>query len=418
MLKKLVLLVAVFALSFTFSVKDATSAEKEFRIGWLAAKTGWAAQIGKDMTNGFKMYLEQQNYKFGPLKVKFIYEDNLAKPPVNVRKAMKLIKRDKVHLFSGGLLASTGYALAPLAERTKVLYISPIPAADDLTQRKRYKNFVRLGFTSSQNSHPQGQWACEQGFKKVVTIAADYAFGYETVGGFQKTFEACGGKIIKKLWPKIGTKDFAPYLAKFPKDLDAVFTLMVGGMSLSFPKQFRGAGFKAPMLGGITSADEFILPNMGDEAIGYVTAGQYSAALDTKKNLAFVKEYQKRYGKMASYYSESCYTAALFIHKALEKINYKYDRDKFKAAIRSLRVDAIRGPVYLDKYDNPVHNVYIRKVVRIPGDYKGLGVKPNSLWNKVIKTYPAIGQFYPDSAEKFLKQPVYSKNYPACKHCR
>ena len=140
MLKKLVLLVAVFALSFTFSVKDATSAEKEFRIGWLAAKTGWAAQIGKDMTNGFKMYLEQQNYKFGPLKVKFIYEDNLAKPPVNVRKAMKLIKRDKVHLFSGGLLASTGYALAPLAERTKVLYISPIPAADDLTQRKRYKN--------------------------------------------------------------------------------------------------------------------------------------------------------------------------------------------------------------------------------------------------------------------------------------
>ena len=121
---------------------------------------------------------------------------------------------------------------------------------------------------------------------------------------------------------------------------------------------------------------------------------------------------------MASYYSESCYTAALFIHKALEKINYKYDRDKFKDAMRSLRVDATRGPVYLDKYDNPVHNVYIRKVVRISGDHNGLGVKPNSLWNKVIKTYPAIGQFYPDSAEKFLKQPVYSKNFPPCKHCR
>ena len=32
-----------------------------------------------------------------------------------------------------------------------------------------------------------GQWACDQGYKKIVAVAADYAFGYEQVGGFQKT---------------------------------------------------------------------------------------------------------------------------------------------------------------------------------------------------------------------------------------
>ena len=43
-------------------------------------------------------------------------------------------------------------------------------------------------------------------------IAADYAFGHETAGGFQKAFEDCGGKIVQKIWPPIGTKDFGPYI--------------------------------------------------------------------------------------------------------------------------------------------------------------------------------------------------------------
>ena len=69
---------------------------------------------------------------------------------------------------------------------------------------------MRTGWTSSQPTHPFGEWACEQGYKRIVAIAADYAFGYETVGGFQKTFEACGGKIIQKIWPPLGTIDFGP----------------------------------------------------------------------------------------------------------------------------------------------------------------------------------------------------------------
>ena len=87
-------------------------------------------------------------------------------------------------------------------------------AADDLTQRDlaKYPYFIRTGWTSSQPSHPFGQWACDQGYKRVVAIGADYAFGYEVVGGFQKAFEDCGGQMIQKIWPPLGTKDFGPYL--------------------------------------------------------------------------------------------------------------------------------------------------------------------------------------------------------------
>ena len=106
--------------------------------------------------------------------------------------------------------------------------------------------------------HPLGQWACDQGYKKIVTVGADYAFGYEAVGGFQKAFEDCGGKIIQKIWPPLGTKDFGPYIPTIKADADAVFSLMVGPMALQFPKQLRASGYTKPIVGGGTSYDEVV----------------------------------------------------------------------------------------------------------------------------------------------------------------
>ena len=133
-------------------------------------------------------------------------------------------------------------------------------------------------------NHPLGQWACDKGYKKVVTIAADYAFGYEQHGGFQKAFEDCGGKVIQKIWLPLGTKDFGPYIPTMKGDADAIFSLMVGPMALQFPKQLRASGNKKPIVGGGTSYDEFVLPFMGDEVIGDVLLWMYSAAIETPKN--------------------------------------------------------------------------------------------------------------------------------------
>ncbi|MGA7387992.1 MAG: ABC transporter substrate-binding protein, partial [Pseudolabrys sp.] len=187
---------------------------EELRIGFVAPTTGLFAQVGKDMVDGFQLYLDQHGNKLGGVDVKFIVEDEQGKPDTAVTKAKKLILQDHVQMYIGGLLASSGYAMAPVSTQEKTLYISSVPAADDLTQRQldKYPYFIRTGWSSSQPSHPLGQWACDQGYKKVVSVAADYAFGYEVAGGFQKTFEDCGGKIIQKIWPPLGTKDFGPYI--------------------------------------------------------------------------------------------------------------------------------------------------------------------------------------------------------------
>ena len=407
---------ATGCLALGMGVSQTSTAAEELRIGFLAPLTGGFAQVGKDMSNGFQMYLDEVGGNLAGATVKFIVEDTEAKPPVAVRKAEKLALQDKVQMLVGGLLASTGYALAPVSTRLKVLYIASTPAADDLTQRDsaKYPYVIRTGWSSSQPSHPFGEWACEQGYKRIVTIGADFAFGYEVVGGFQRAFESCGGRVIQKIWPPLGTQDFGPYIPTLKKDADAIFTLMAGPMSLQFPKQLADAGNKKPVIGGGTSYDEFTLPSMGDEVIGHVSALHYSAALDTPKNAAFVKKYRAKYGKVPSYYSEGNYTTAQMIHEVLKQTKGKWPgTQKFIEMLSKLRLDAVRGPVRLDEMKNPVQNIYIKKIEK----KKMFGYEKEELWNTVIKTYPNVTQFWKYGKTEFLKQPVYSRDYPPCKYC-
>jgi branched-chain amino acid transport system substrate-binding protein len=74
---------------------------------------------------------------------------------------------------------------------------------------------------------------------------------------------------------------------------------------------------------------------------------------------------------------------------------------------------APRGPVTIDAMRNPVQNIYIKRVEK----KKMFGYPTEELWNTVIKTYPNVGQFWKYDKEAFLKQPVYSRDFPPCRFC-
>jgi len=392
------------------------AAQQELRIGFIAPTTGFLSQTGQDMVHGFQMYLNDHNGMLGGAKVKFILEDSQAKPDLAVTKARQLVLDDHVDMFIGGVLATEGYALAPVSTEEKTLYISSVAAADDLTQRQlgKYPYFIRTTWSSSLPNHPLGQWACDQGYKKVVTVAADYAFGYESVGGFQQAFEGCGGKVIQKIWPPLGNKDFGPYIPAIKSDADAIYSLMAGPMSPQFPKQLRDAGVKLPIVAGGTSYDDYNLPFDSDEVIGDVSALMYSAALQTPKNEAFVKEFRSKYNEVPGYYAEANYTTAQMIDEAMKQNGGKFPgAEKFIQTMLGLKIDAARGPVSFDDMRNPVENIYIRKVEKT----KLFGDAKPQLWNVVIKTYPNVGQFWTYGKAAFLKQPVYSRDFPPCKFC-
>ena len=389
------------------------AAQEPIRVGFLTALTGALAQPGKEMQNGIELMLQEHRQTLAGRRVQLTVLDTTSNPSIALTKARELVEHQKVHVLIGPLAAFEAYAVAPYANTHRVPTISPSAAADDLTQRKAAPFFVRATSTSSLPTQPFGTYAAKTlGYKKVATIADDFAFGHEVVAGFHRAFEDAGGQVIQKLWPPLGTTDQGPYISQLRRDVDAVFVGFAGIAALRFLKQYEDAGLKGrmPVLANQTAVDEALLRSMGDEALGVVSAMHYSAALDTPANRKFVAAYRQAFGgNDPGYYSVGAYTAGLFLKQALEKVGGRIeDSEAFLRALRAVAItDAPGGPIRLDAYGQAIHNVYIRRVER----------KDGRLQNTVIHTIENVSQFWNYPEAEFLKAPPYSRNYPPCRYC-
>jgi len=402
----------VLAALASVAVAGDAAAQGPMRIGFLAPLSGAIAAAGRDMYSGCELFWQESGWQLAGRKLEVILEDNEGLPATALTKLRKLVESDQVHMVAGVILSNVAYALVPYIEAQGIPTLYPINSADDLTQRKRPTWLIRTGFSAGGNMHPFGEYAAKVlGYRKVVTIGLDYAFGWETVGGFHKSFEDNGGQIVQKLWVPLNVQDYGPYLAQVRKDADAVFVNALGRWTLLFAKEYAASGLRnrLPLIAGGTYTDEHILPQLGDESLGVVSAHHYSASLDTPANRRFRAAFEKAYNRTPSFYSENCYTGARIIGEAVRAIGGRVeDRAALMAALRRVEIqDAPRGPVKMDPYGNPTQNIYVRKVERVGG----------RLQNTVIHTYPAVGQFWTYNPEEFLKQPVYSRDFPPCRHC-
>jgi branched-chain amino acid transport system substrate-binding protein len=142
MKSKIAFRVAMLAMLMLVSGSQALAAEKgPIRIGFIAPITGNWAQLGMDMVDGFKMYLDEINYTVAGRKIEFIVEDETANPAAAVTKARKLITHDKVNLISGVFIVSSAYAVTPICIEAKIPLVGTVATADDLTQRKASNYF-------------------------------------------------------------------------------------------------------------------------------------------------------------------------------------------------------------------------------------------------------------------------------------
>jgi branched-chain amino acid transport system substrate-binding protein len=403
-MKKIRLLIIAAALVVGGILVQGQSSPDPIKIGFMVPLSGANAQNGRDILNGFVMLLEEAGYQAGGRRIQLIVEDDEGIPAVGLTKARKLVERDQVHMMGGPLLASSAYAIAPYIDSQQIPMVYPVASGDDLTQRRRSKWIVRTGYTSSQPNHPFGEYAYQtMKMRRVATIALDYAFGWESVGGFERTFEEQGGQITKRLWVPLSVHDFGPYLAQLSRDLDGVYALFLGRTALQFMRQYQEYGLKGrvQLIGMGTTTDEHVLPAMGDEATGVVTALHYSGALDTPANRKFAAAYRARFKRVPSYYSESMYTGGKWLLAAIEALNGNVeDRGVLLDAIRKAApADLPRGPVTIDEYGNPIENIYVRRVERVNGE----------LQNTVIATLPAVSQFWKYNPAEYLKQPLYAR---------
>src|SRR5579864_7286656 len=224
-----------------------------------------------------------------------------------------------------------------------------------MTQRHPSPWYVRLTSTSAQCAYPLAEYSAKElKYKKIVTIADDFAYGHEMCAGFQRAFEDNGGKIIQKIFTPLATPDYGSYVAQV-KSADAIFLGTAGSNGFRFLRQFIEYGMKEKMavIGGMTALDESVLRNMGDEALGILTTSWYSAELDNPPNKAFAPVFRKRFKYDPGYYAASTYLSGEVLEGALKAVKANVeDKKAFMAAIRGNQFDTVRGIVKFDEFGN------------------------------------------------------------------
>src|SRR5438128_4399120 len=406
--------IVIIALTFVaaLGILPAEAQKGPISIGFMSSLTGPLSPNGKDMLNSFELFLEEQGGKLAGREVKLVTEDDAGNPATGLTKLRGMAEGQGIQILVGPLSAAVGYAIRDYIDSKKLPAIFPIVSGEDITQRKRSPYIVRTGWSSAQPSHPFGKWVYDNlKYRKIAMIGYDFAFGWEVAAGFHRTFEEAGGQVVQKLWPPLNTPDFAPYIAQLRRDVDAVWCVFSGADALRFSKQYAEAGLRErlPLIGNGTFTDEHVLRTMGDEVLGVITAHQYSAALQTPANRKFVAAYEAKFRQVPSYYSEGTYVAGIALKAALEATGGDIENvDKFLGALRRADLsDAPRGAVRFDDFGNPIQNIYVRRVEKAGG----------RLQNTVIHTFASVSQFWTYKPEEYLKNPVYSRDYPPCTHC-
>jgi branched-chain amino acid transport system substrate-binding protein len=383
------------------------------KIGLLAPLTGVVASGGKEMVEGVQFYLDQVKSEMGGRKVELVIEDDASNPDTALQKARRLVEQGNCHMLIGNLLANTGLAVANYVKGTGTPYFIPIIAADDLTQRQRIKNVIRVaGYSASEFTHPLGDWALKQGYKKIATISQDYTFGHEQCGGLAQVFTEGGGEIVQQFWHPLNTADFSPYLGQIADlKVDAIFAMETGADATRFIQQYSSFGLKAktPLLAAMNGTDQSVIRTLGEECEGIMSPAHFAEGSDNPVTQKFAREYEAKYGKIPSLYGFSMYSGVMWIDAALKKMGGKVeDREAFIDTVLKTELDGspLGKAVKLDAYGNPIYDVYIRKVVkRADGKF----------WNVPVTTYPNVSQFWKYDPETYLKQPPYSRNFQGIK---
>src|ERR1051326_4637180 len=339
------------------------------KIGLLSGFSGPYAAFGPDMASSIEIYLDQHNGMIGGVKPTIIQEDEGATPQDALLKARKLVEQDRVNVLVGIVSSANALAVRDLLDSSKTPTIITNAGADDLTGAKRSQYIVRVSFSSWQQGAPSGPWAYQQGWRKIMGFAPDYAAGYEQLAGFEDTFTKAGGTVTEKVFPPLGNSDYAPFLAKIKAGSpDAVWAFFAGADSIKFDQQYaQFIGDSIPLFGNTLSR------NAADaigKTISVVKMGctGWEESLDNQLNQAYVADFMKKFNRHNDF-GEYTYDAMGLLGKVLTDLKGDTNPDKLVQALNGVTsFQSIRGEIRIDPDSHGLIQTYYHTEPLIDGD--------------------------------------------------
>jgi branched-chain amino acid transport system substrate-binding protein len=387
---------------------SAGGATGTLKVGIIAPTTGNFAVAGQEMVDGWNLYWDEIADEAGGVTIETIVEDDAGNPETSLTKARKLVEQDEVDVIVGPLIANTALAVAEYTASVGIPNLHPVAASDDLTQRNANDLTVRTGsMGGSQANYAGGEWAAtEGGADTVVTLCADYAFGWESCAGFVQGFAANGGEVVQQIWFPNSTTDFSTYVSQIQAaNADMVYVATAGGApGPNFLNAYLGLGLDMDQLIlNCCAADQGTLRTMGDQIEGLKSISYWAEGRDSEVVTEFVDAYKEfSDGRVPGAYVAGGYITASLVASVLEENGLVTGEDLVTAITEYTFEDSIFGRVSWDEYNNTIGPVYIREVQTLDD---GL------LYNVPIAEYDDVDQWLGRTPEEALAQPTYSQTF-------
>lgn len=323
---------------------------KEIKIGCITPLSGENASYGCQTKEGIDLAVDEINAKGGIYGKNIVvtYEDDQANPGMATEAIQKLISSTKVKIIIGGFNSRCTLAMAPIAEKKKVVLISASSTSDDIKESGDY--IFRIVPTNTAQGKTMADFAFDNlNAQSAAVLYVNDDYGITLKDGIISQFKTRKGviKIVEAFNPN--ERDFRSQLAKIKAtDIDVVFFPGLYQECGLILRQAREMGISLPFIGGDGAIDPKLIEMAKDATVNsYYTNlsmgyGVTDAEIDT-----FVKSFKAKYGKEPSAYNAYAYDVVHIIAEAL-RLN-KGTQDKTKDSL--YKINAYKGVTGITSFD-------------------------------------------------------------------
>lgn len=335
------------------------------KIGLVTGITGSGAVYSEQMVNASQLAVEEINEAGGVLgkKLELITGDDKGSSEEAVTITQKMITQDQINVWMGTLNSSGTVACLSVTNSAGILSMTPIAAADSVTETGSGLVFRNCANNSMQVQQLCDYIAAQRPEKKFAIIAENTEYGKSLVDNFTKDMKELGGDIVCTEYYESGATDFHTQLTNIKsKGVEAITIcgLVTEGSQVLVQAKELGIDTQFYSFGGFMGQQPIDLA--GESSEGIIHTEYFTPIKDGGVIDQFVAAYEKKYNKTPdSYYAASMYDAVYLIKEAIEKANSTTTKD-IAAAMSEIDYDGVMGNVTFDKNGQANMKVWIGQV--------------------------------------------------------